>query len=398
MNEKDHKAQRSANTALYQVVVHSIGSANPDIHRPIAQGMGLSPEFVLEALYKAPSILLADLPHDLALSLSTLLTDLGLEVTAEKSATYVLPECVEYDVALFIEDATQTDAIAHVLAEFLACSTAEALHLLYQPPSLVLGNISSATIKALRERLAPYALELRIARKQESHYDLLLTPSLEQAQAQQQPSLLQDRIYRELKAMGLHVDRHKVALVRDLTYQQSQILWRRFGTSGEIKLIDQAFERFDVVLTGWQGDKTIAQQVLHRVADIPKETVPLILANLPLIIDSNLSNKQLETHLQQYFAAGLTCYAQLSNFKRYHLTLYRFGDRFSEDADNSIAIIQALSELGLLAEIQDISQQQPTFDLPYTLPTALTDLQARHAQAVLEALHCECDIEELDDE
>ncbi|MCC6186254.1 MAG: hypothetical protein IT256_03795 [Chitinophagaceae bacterium] len=279
---------------MKSVVVYSIGSAKPSVAKVLADVLGVSPDLVVKLLYCTPSVLFHKVEETLATNTCNLLSQLGLEVSMLE-ATDPLPETPELlDVALYVHKPEMLPIIAKQLAEFLGSDEKEALSLLLNEPSIVLGGVSAATANAMSKRIDA---EVLCSNPKKDLYTLQIV-SKDERIAQQ--------INAQLNAENIEV-KLGTKIVENLSYEVSQNLWRRFGANNQIALINQSFQRFEITLDAVDLNDIIQLGMLTEIVGMPHNIVGEIAENLPVALDESVNRKDLIDKMELYENAGLIC-------------------------------------------------------------------------------------------
>lgn len=357
----------------YRLVVCSIGQATPASAKSIALGLGVSVQSVLNALYRAPSILVDRVTFDIAEQMQSLLASLGYETRIDACDQPLAPADEYFDIAAYLTDAQAYDRILDELARFLGTRAADASHLLTTPPGVILGNVSQATLTALRERLGD-GIELIASNPNTARYSVFLTvDSPEQAQ----------RTGLELRRRGYQPIADQGCVLIDLDKPQADTLWSAFQKANTLRVINQDFLRYDLVLTEpGQGATAEACAALEEQAGIPGHIIPKLFANTPITLIEALPHPQLQSTLLALTRAGLTVRADLISFMPLGLKITH--TRAPRQLQHT------LQSLGLLDSTHNTLPALP-FQLPYALP----ELQARVVRSALQASGTKAELVEL---
>jgi hypothetical protein len=347
----------------HRLVVCSIGRATPASAKSIAIGLGVSVQSVLNALYRAPSVLVDRVSPDIAEQMQSLLTSLGFETRIDPCSQPLTPASEFIDIAGYITDVDAYDHILNELSLFLGTSSEEAARMLNTPPGIILGSVSQATLTALSERLGN-GIELIASNPQTALYSVFMTASgNEQSQ----------RIHLDLRRRGYQpVSEHGCVLI-DLDKTRADNLWTAFQKANTLRVINQDFLRYNLVLTE-PGDGATAEacDVLQKLAGIPEHIIAKLFTNTPITLIEALPSESLESTLLALTNAGLCVRADLISFMPLGLTITH--------TRNPRQLQSTLHSLGVLGDTQKILPSLP-FNLPYALP----ELQARVIRSALEA-------------
>lgn len=347
----------------YRVVVRSIGQAAPASAKSIALGLGVSLQSVLDVLYRAPSVLVNQISFDLAEQMQELLTGLGYEIQVEPCSQPFIPVGEKYDIAGYITDVQAYDRVLSELGSFLGMTAADTSKLLTTPPGVILGSVSQATLTALAKRLGD-GIELIASNPQTARYSVFsATDSVEQAQ----------RTRLELHRRGYAPIANQGCLLVDLDKSEADKLWFAFQKTNTLRIINQDFLRFDVVMTEpGQGLTPEANTVLRDLIGIPEHIIPKLFTNTPITLIEALPNQQVQSTLLSLTKAGLCVRADLISFTPLALKI--------TDTRAPRQLQRTLQSLGLLDSMKGVLPELP-FQLPYALP----ELQARVVHSALEA-------------
>lgn len=348
------------------VVVTSIGEAKPRIAVAVAHGLDIPIDKALQAIYRAPSVLVRDVAAPLAENLCALLAKAGLG--AEVAHGEIECEPAElFDVALHITDPAAAYPLAEAVADFCACDTARALTLLTTPPGVVLGTVSASTVDALRRHLPEGAAELVASNPVTARYVLIHSGDSLTVKAQLQAALASRG---QSEAVG-------DVLATDLDHGQAQDIWASFGRTGAIRIVNRDFLRFEIWLNGTEsGDAASHAAALETLAGIPAESAPSLLARTPFIVEDGIRHSALEERLRLYAEAGLLVRAELTTFQNVAIEIV--------SASDGARLSDALQRLGLGADLK-----------PPFLTGGMPETRARIVRAVLEGAGAEAYFAEL---
>lgn len=348
------------------VIIDSIGTANPSVSKVLCDVLGLPVEIIAKALYNAPVALFTNVEEELANQALQLLNTLGISAHIQSEEDPLPPLNESVDVGVYVYDLTKLGQVTTALGEFLGCSSQEALAILSKDPGIVLGGVSEATGQALAERIEA---EVIISFPKTAYYTLVFTgdSSVIKKQVEQYLEYLQlpDRFDAEQKII-------------DLEYTHAIKIWNKFQSTTMLQLINQSFQRFEIILNEVDRDNPGYLTVLTEEIGMPEEALEEILSNLPVQIEASVNVGNLNTRLAHYAANGLTCTTKAVK-------------------NNGFRLI--IEENGNLPKSKEIlAQFLPTEQLPSSVkrwesPVPLSDLMYRYVSAQLEAADCTVDYE-----
>lgn len=316
----------------------------------------------MAALYRAPSILVDKVDRKIGERLTELLRDIGLEVRLESDGLPPPEPAVLHDVALYIPDAADVPRVTEALTAFLGCGPEKALELLVSPPGLIVGEVSAATVEALKRRLPEGAAEITASRAVDASYDLFLTET---------DDFRLNHILRDLRDQGIEPLANMGLVAEGLDHAQATQLWRRHNASGALRLVNQDFERFDIVLVDHDRPATDAQlTALTDLAGVPEDLAPTILEEMPITLEEGLRRDDLADRLTAYAAAGLKVEARMISFQHVGVEII--------DTPAPEKTAETLAHFGLGTEAAALP------DLPYRPDALLPELHARLLRVALE--------------
>lgn len=346
------ETSRQAAPERADLLLRSVGTATPAAAAVLTQALGLPREFVVDAIYRAPARLLANLPHDDAQQLARLLHQCGLDAAVVDAGTAVTRH-PGLDVALTLTDHARADDVAQALARFIGTTAEAALDLILAPPGIVLGSVTQPTVDALQACLPPGAATLITSRPDTSRY-ALFAPQLTPAQRAALPP--HASAHAPLGADG------SLACF-DLSKAEADQLWRRLGMPQQIRIVNQDFLRFTLVLTAAPGDAAAGAKALAELAAVPPSAYQELSGLLPCPLVDGIGYHDLPARMGALTEAGFAVRADLETFAAWALEIRH-------------ASAQALAAVGLTAPAPLVTAPMPVE-------------QARLMRARLEALGAE---------
>ncbi|WP_151671942.1 hypothetical protein [Nitrincola schmidtii] len=343
----------------YRLTVTSIGNATALATKVIASGLNLAPEKVAEKLYRAPSILADNLTEDICQQLATLIQDLGIEVRVESSETPPPPPSELYDISVQISEIEHLPSVVEKLSPFLGINETQIISLLITPPAIILGSVSLATLSALKRLLTLEGVNIIASRPTTANYDLI-SSVLNSYQTQQLNQFLQ--------RLNLSLQANNGLCLSSLDYRTAQTIWKHFGHNLPIKIINQDFYRYDILINNLPDIiEVAAQQYLENTIGISPADYPSVQAHLPLVIHESISHQEalkLETECATH---GLLVSKINITFQRLKIQIHTVEDLSPVDT--------LLQQLGLI--------DTPLKKLPY-ITRDTSETFARFAKHLLE--------------
>lgn len=344
------------------VIIQSIGTANPGTAKVMADSFGISHELFLKLLYNAPAVFLDKIEDPVAEKTADLLRRLGLEITCQETGE-PLPEKGEpLDVAVYVNNPMELTKVAGELSVFIGCKESEALQLLLNEPSVVLGGVSLATAKALQSRISA---EVITSNPRADHYTIEVV-SIE-------PVML-NQFTASLKNMGFVFDSTKTKMIADLTYRQAQDIWNKYNHVARLLIYNQSYRRYNIELNGFDPEDAAQTTFLINEIGMPAEILNEVHANLPVLLDESVSINTMLTRLEEYTQAGLRCAAVPLPFGKYKLSVNNITDKKR--------VQEIVSQFYKDTVIPGSAQE-------WTAPQPLNNVLNRYLQKQLELIGCE---------
>lgn len=348
------------------VTIDSIGTASPGKAIAIARGLNLAVDETIRAIYRAPAVLAPTVNDQVAEGLCGVLRELGFEASISQADDLPAPVTQPlFDAALHIGDPLATPAIAEIVADFCGIASDAALKLVTEPPAIVLGGVSVATVAALEQRLATYDVAVIASEPAAARFDLF---------AAGLPATVAARLRGELSRAGHAVPPGEGIVATGLERGFADELWRKYGRSGTVRIVDRAFLRFDLVLDGLEPGavRDPAQaEALDALFGIPADLFGDLLAATPVTLASDLRYGEFDAPLARLGACGLAARAALATFRPVALEIAAASD--------AEAVAREMAALGLLDRAVTLPLVTPPMPAPL----------ARLARARLEAAGAE---------
>ena len=285
---------------LRDVAILSVGKAGPQAAARLAEAIAVPIEAIVEALYRAPTRIAAGPSPGAAQHLARSLSELGLEIAVlPGGAPLSRPPLI--DIAAEIVDPARADAAAAALGAFLGVAPPAALELMLTPPGLILGGVTPATLGALSASLPEGAVRLTSAQPDASRFALFAGPLVPAQRAAIAAALPAEA--------GFAPDGAVTAF--GLGRAAAEVIWRRLGAVQDIRLVNEAFLRCDIVLDAAPPDAAAA---LESLAGVPGDVFDELRAALPLTVEEGIALAEAPARLAAYAQAGLTARAELATF------------------------------------------------------------------------------------
>ncbi len=286
------------------LMLQSVGTATPRAAAVIAEALALPREFVVDAIYRAPARLLADLPAADARRLACMLDQLGLQTEVVRAGTAPARGAV-YDLAVVMNDPLRTPEVAQALGRFLGMSAQSALDLVLTPPGIVLGNVTQPTVDALASVVPDGAATLIASNPDVARYALFAAELPPTHRAAIQPLLPHSQV---AGASGGPLS------CFDLAKSDADTLWRRLCALDGVRIVNQDFLRFTIVLTGVPDNPRVGSKGLMDLAGMPESLYDELVGALPCPVVDGIPYANLQASLAAFIEAGFTVQADLETF------------------------------------------------------------------------------------
>jgi hypothetical protein len=296
------------------IIIQSVGRATPSVAKAIADSFEINLELLTRMLYNAPSVFLENADDVVAEKTSSLLEKLGLEIICQDASLPIPEKSPPIDIAVYVSNPLALPKVAKQLSEFIGCKESEALNLLLNEPSVVLGGVSLATAKSLEKRLDA---EVIASNPKTDLYSILVDS--------EDPAFL-SQFFLSLKAVNVKFTDQKSKEIRDLSYTKAQEIWNRYHNSKKIKVVNQAYQRYQILLNKFDLMNDAQRAFLINEVGMPEEALPEIHANLPVILEESINSTERSIQLQKYQDLGLICEATPLSFEPYKLTINEILD------------------------------------------------------------------------
>ncbi|TVQ72234.1 MAG: hypothetical protein EA373_03010 [Oceanospirillales bacterium] len=345
---------------FYRVTVLSIGTATAAATKVIASGLNVPAEKVAEKLYRAPSVLADNLTEETCKQLASLIQNIGIEVKIEYCDAPAPQPTELFDISVQMTDIENLPKVVANLSPFLGIDETSVISLLISPPAIILGSVSSATLSAIRDRLDFSGVDVVASRPISARYDLV-SEELNQHQTQQLNQFLQ--------RLNLSLQANNGLCLENIDYSTAQKIWKHFGHNLPLKIINQDFYRYDLLLNSLpNSSESAAQEFLENKLGITPFDYPDVESHLPLVIHESISHKEALTLEAEFTRHGLDTKKVNITFQRLKIQIHAVQDL---QPVNTL-----LQQLGLM--------DTPLKTLPYTTRDA-SETYARFAKYLLES-------------
>lgn len=330
--------------------------------KAMADAFGINHELFVKLLYNAPAVFLESAEDEVAEKTTALLAKLGLEVTCQDAGAPLPEKSEALDVAVYVTDPMNLTKVAGQLATFIGCKESEALQLLLNEPSVVLGGVSFATAKVLQSRLSA---EVVASNPKTDHYTIEVGTI--------EPLLL-TQFTTSLRNMNIEFNDGKTKLIPDLSHAQAQEIWNKYHHVAQLKIYNQSYRRYEIQLSGFSLQDEKQRTFLTEQIGMPAEILEEVHANLPVVLDEAVSANTMLMRLEEYKNAGLRCTATPLPFGKYKIAVNNITDKKR--------VQEIVSQFYKGTVLPDSSSE-------WTAPLPLNNVLNRYLKKQLELIGCE---------
>jgi hypothetical protein len=270
---------------------------------------------VAALVYQAPSELAGGIRPEAAAEIAELLRNLGFDIRVESEPDAAIQFGKgEFEIAAAVNNVALLPAATIELSSLLGTDPRTARQMLCRTPAVLLSNVSEATVRAVRNRLAPLDIEVDASRLGDARYYAIVS-----AESRAIRRALAEAIRAAAGEVRLVEDEASVT-VEELTRAQAQDLWERLQRTGaKISIYNVELERYDVSLTA-SPDSRQMRDLLSDLA-LPDRVIPRVLQSLPVVIRQNVRRDAMLELLARVASAGGTAEALPYSFQRFALLI-----------------------------------------------------------------------------
>ncbi|MNK05418.1 hypothetical protein D3C87_233000 [compost metagenome] len=302
------------NRIVKRIIILSVGTATPHVIKAISEAFEINQELLFKILYNAPAVFLDHAEEALAEKAYRILTELGLEVLIQNTDEKPPVSSDPLDLAVHIHNPVKLSTVSKQLSEFLGCSESESLQLLLNEPCVVLGGVSMATAESLQKRIDA---EVIASNPKLDLYTIEFTANAETDRL---------KLINLIKSLEVKLPDGETRWVRNLTYDQLNQFLTRYRSQHEVKIYNQSYSRFRVLLENFELKNAAQTNFLVREIGMPEEVIEEIHANLPVLLDESVNYGTLQEKLALYKEAGLQCTGEQIPFGKYLIHVSNITD------------------------------------------------------------------------
>lgn len=303
----------------FRLIVRSIGMADLALV-PVLRGLRRSSDAELAGLlYRAPSELISGLSHQTASQLLGVLQKTGVELDLVADTEPYEPGQGEYEVALAVKKFDQMPAVIDATARIVGLDTERAKRVVCATPALLIGQISSATVEALRRRFAPLGVEIDASITAQARFDLY---------AESDDARTRQVIVQLLAGVDIRPEqRANQLMASNLDGALAKRLWDELSQrSARVQVVNRDLHRFDVMLEKAPPTKEMLSYLVDSFG-MPARTAERVVQCTPFVLAENVSSASLREILVAVQSHQGKASGVLLSQRRYGLKIGAGGDR-----------------------------------------------------------------------
>ncbi|MGG8497439.1 hypothetical protein ACQY1Q_13580 [Tenacibaculum sp. TC6] len=277
----------------HSIIINSIGTATPGASKILSDALKVPQDYILKLLYNAPSILFQKVDKNTALKAEDTLTKLGLDISVYKEDDKFDLTTELVDISVSFENVLQLPKVTEQLATFLGCKQSEALNLLLNDPSIILGNVSVATAKALQKRIDA---NVHYSNPKKDTYTILINNEIGSSELKNIENQLKKTIKKE----------EDIYVIEDVSYNNSQLLWRKYQSKKTVKLLNQSHQLVHIVMNDFDLDNQEHVSFLVNKVGMPEVILEDLQNALPITLFENINRKNAEEIMGSCLEMGMT--------------------------------------------------------------------------------------------
>ncbi|MCB1735337.1 MAG: hypothetical protein H6981_10815 [Gammaproteobacteria bacterium] len=330
--------------------------------RSLAAALNWPANRVARLMYLAPQVLEGNIERDRAERLLELVNEAGLQASIQEQGAVIEEGVPDYDIALVIRDFSHIGAIVQLISHVLGVKPDKAREIICASPALLMGGVSLATVEALRARFQALKVDLDVAVRSQSRYDLILAPG---------SAVLRQRVMaivaRHLGKAGQPMPNDNGAplggmIATGLDFKQANALWDELrGGGASAQLVNRTFERFDVVMREATDSRALREYLSDRVG-VPAQVVEKLIQRLPIVVQRQMTPEQAEAALLEFADLGVLAVAELTTFQAFDLNI----DALSGKKDKAVQVLSSLADRSQESAVTALSKLPTRLDGPFT--------------------------------
>jgi len=319
----DPDAAANRHCGAWRVVIHDIGSAGAAALHGVSNAIDLPRAETVRRCLQAPATLVDGLPAERARAVVGVLGEMGLNAAAQPAERSFEEGVGDREVALVIDDFRRCRQLLQAITALTGQTPQQAIATLRQTPCVLLGQLSAASVAALRARFAACGASLDESQGEAARYDLLLQTDAAAAAAQFEQFA---RAAGQAPLRSQTAGRHSL-VATDLQPAAARELWREAGERRlDCQIVNQDFQRFDIRLqTAPAAQHAALAELLERDCAIPADSFPRLAKHLPLVVARQRSRADCLALLAALQALGAEVEAEMTASLRFDLQIRSLG-------------------------------------------------------------------------
>lgn len=303
----------------FRLIVRSIGMADLALV-PVLRGLRASSDAELAGLlYRAPSELVSGLSHQTGTQLLDVLQKTGVELDLVPVAATYEPGQGEYEVSLAVKKFDQMPAVIDATARLVGLDTERAKRVVCATPALLIGQISLATVEALRRRFAPLGVEVDASVTSKARFDLFVESDDARTRQVIAQLLSEVGVKSEVRASQFIAPSLDGAVAKRLWDELSQ-------RSARVQVVNRDLHRFDVVVEKAPSSPEMLSYLVESFR-MPARTADRVVQHTPFVLAENVPPAAMTQILVDIEARQGRASGVLLTQRRYGLKIGAGGDR-----------------------------------------------------------------------
>ncbi len=312
----------SAEDAHYGILVTSIGTAGASIIPALKMASSLPEQILAFRLFQAPSMLFKSLTRPIASEAVKILRQAGVKCEVRHQDEPFAQGDSDHEAALVIRDVQQMSAVLESVMLLLGVPITQAKQIVCSTPAVLVGRISASTAEALKQRFAPFGVDVDVSYTPSATFDAFIGDVAASVRTQ---------AVQLAQANGIDVIPSRdgdsgTIFATNVNREQAERLHSTLTRAGfPLIVVNRDFQRFDVRL-----EKAIPSSELTtflvETAGMPERIVPKVLSRLPVVTHSSVNFAEMHGLIAKFGALGAVASGQLLSFQAYGLSIEKVGD------------------------------------------------------------------------
>jgi len=263
--------------------------------------------------------LISGLTQQAGAQLLDVLQQTGVELELMPVSQQFEPGEGNYEVSLAVKKFDQMAAVIDATARLIGLDTQTAKRVVCATPALLIGQVSLATVDALRRRYAPLGVEVDSSLTSEARFDLF---------AESNDSRTRQLVQQLLAEAGTRPEvRNTQVIAGDLDGPLAKRIWDELSRrSARAQMVNRDLHRCDVVVEQAPASEEMLSYLVESFR-MPARTAERVVQHVPFVLAENVSLGKTSKILTEIQALGGKASGVLLAQHRYGLKIGSGGDR-----------------------------------------------------------------------